>query len=178
MIWCADNRRIRKLCESKGYPFANDHLDSFMNAAVDTGIAMQTFIIAADSVGLRCCPISEVRNDIEFLSNELELPQYVFPVAGLCVGWPKSNPATSMRLPLNVSIHHNKYQEKDTPSRISQYDNRRVVVDNPSLEKQRQPERFGLAENYGWSEDKARQYSVPLRADFGRFIRKQGFDLS
>ena len=27
---------------------------------------------------------------------------------------------------------------------------------------------------YGWSEDKARQYGVPQRADFGAFVRKKG----
>ena len=30
---------------------------------------------------------------------------------------------------------------------------------------------------YGWSEDKARQYSVPERADFGTYIREKGFSL-
>ena len=30
---------------------------------------------------------------------------------------------------------------------------------------------------YGWSEDKARQYGVPQRADFGAFVRKKGFCL-
>ena len=33
------------------------------------------------------------------------------------------------------------------------------------------------AEFYGWSEDKARQYAVPQRADFGAFVRAQGFHL-
>jgi nitroreductase/FMN reductase [NAD(P)H] len=32
-------------------------------------------------------------------------------------------------------------------------------------------------ELYGWSEDKARQCSVPEREDFGAFIRRQGFSL-
>jgi nitroreductase/FMN reductase [NAD(P)H] len=31
---------------------------------------------------------------------------------------------------------------------------------------------------YGWSEDKARQYSVSERADFGAFVRKIGFSLN
>jgi len=31
---------------------------------------------------------------------------------------------------------------------------------------------------YGWSEHKARQYSVSERADFGAFVRKIGFSLN
>ena len=42
---------------------------------------------------------------------------------------------------------------------------------------QREPERFGRAEFYGWSEDKARQYANPARADFGAFVRGKGFCL-
>jgi FMN reductase [NAD(P)H] len=36
---------------------------------------------------------------------------------------------------------------------------------------------LGEAEFYGWSEDKARQYAEPLRADFGAFLRAKGFCL-
>jgi len=43
--------------------------------------------------------------------------------------------------------------------------------------RQRNPERFGKVDFYGWSEDKARQYAVPEREDFGAFIRSQGFSL-
>ena len=37
--------------------------------------------------------------------------------------------------------------------------------------------RWGEVPFYGWSEDKARQYGVPQRADFGAFVRKKGFCL-
>ena len=42
---------------------------------------------------------------------------------------------------------------------------------------QRFPETFGESESYGWSEDKARQYSAPERADFGAYVRARGFKL-
>ena len=42
---------------------------------------------------------------------------------------------------------------------------------------QRDVARFGAASFYGWSEDKARQYAEPLRADFGAFVRAKGFRL-
>ncbi len=40
--------------------------------------------------------------------------------------------------------------------------------------EQRDPGRFGVAPHYGWSEDKARQYAVPQRADFGAYVRRNG----
>ena len=44
-------------------------------------------------------------------------------------------------------------------------------------EKQRMREQHGTCAQYGWSEDKARQYSVPERHSFGPYIRAQGFAL-
>jgi nitroreductase/FMN reductase [NAD(P)H] len=43
--------------------------------------------------------------------------------------------------------------------------------------KQRYADRYPDVAFYGWSEDKARQYSVPERADFGACIRQKGFSL-
>src|SRR5580704_13914842 len=50
---------------------------------------------------------------------------------------------------------------------IDAYDRRRAAA--MPYRRQRVVERFGEAEFYGWSEDKARQYAEPLRADFGAF---------
>ena len=178
MVWCGDNRRIRRLSEWRNHPFANDHLDAFMNAAVDTAIAMQTFIVSAESVGLGCCPVSEIRDHIEALSSALELPSWVFPVAGLCVGWPSGEGQLSLRLPLEVTVHTDKYDDSALIECVADYDRRREAVEQTKPEQQRGVAQFGVSKEYGWSENRTRQYAVPARVDFGRYIRRQGFDLS
>jgi nitroreductase len=178
LVWCGDSRRIRRLAEWRGHAFANDHLDAFMNAAVDAGICMQTFIIAAESYGLGCCPVSEVRNHVQLLSDELELPRHVFPVAGLCVGWPDARPEISMRLPLGTTVKQDRYDDSGLFDEVSAYDIRREALEKTPPEKQRFAETLGVSENYGWSENRSRQYSKPARDDFGDYIRRQGFDLS
>ncbi len=178
LVWCGDGRRIRKLAQWRGHAFANDHLDAFMNAAVDAGICMQTFIVAAESVGLGCCPVSEIRDHIEPLSEELGLPPQVFPVAGLCLGWPAQTGRLSLRLPMSVTVHRNRYDDDDLLQAVADYDRRREQLDDTPPDQQRLVDKFGVAENYGWSENRTRQYSQPARDDFGRYIRAQGFDLS
>src|SRR5206468_7963781 len=89
MVFCGDNRRLRRVAaELTARPFPNDTLDMFMNAAVDAGMGLLSFITAAEALGLGCCPISVVRNHVEKMAELLELPPAVFPVAGLCVGYP------------------------------------------------------------------------------------------
>jgi len=175
LVFCGNNRRIRKIGEWRGKPFANDHLDHFMNAAVDAGLVMMNFIRAATAVGLGTCPISAVRNRPEEVSRVLGLPDWVFPVAGLCVGYPAETGRISARLPLEVTVHTDRYDESSLEQNIDDYDRRRHALQ--PYRRQRYADRYPDVEFYGWSEEKARHYSLPERADFGAFIRAKGFNL-
>jgi len=177
MIFCGDNRRIRRIAELRGRPFPNDTLDMFMNAAVDAGLVLQCFITAATALGIGCCPISVVRNHVEKVSDLLGLPPGVFPMAGLTAGYPTQAGWISMRLPPAVSVHTDRYDDADLPAQLEAYDRRREARHATPRESQRYVDRWGYTEPYGWSEDKARQYSVPERHNFGPFIRGHGFGL-
>ncbi len=177
LVFCGDNRRMRRIAELRGKPFPNDTLDMFMNAAVDAGIVMQAFIIAAESMGLGCCPISLIRNQVERASELLRLPAGVFPMAGLCVGYPADSGRLSMRLPPSITVHVDHYDGSDFDAELAAYDARRAEREPTAPEKQREVERFGRAEPYTWSEDKARQYCVPERHGFGPYVRGQDFAL-
>ncbi len=175
LVFCGNNRRHRLLFEWRGRPFVNDYLDPFFNAAVDTGIVLATFVAAADRAGLGSCPISAIRNHAASVSDILGLPQHVFPVAALGVGWPSFEGVMSPRLGLDVTIHRDRYDERALKDKIAAYDARREAVQ--PYKTQRYADKFGQSIPYGWSEDKARQYSVPERADFGAFVRRKGFKL-
>jgi FMN reductase [NAD(P)H] len=178
MVFCGDHRRIRRVAQLRGRPFPNDTLDMFLNAAVDAGLVLQNFITAAGALGLGCCPISLVRNHVEKLAELLELPECVFPVAGLCVGYPSQAGWTSMRLPPAVTVHTDRYDDRDLPAQLESYDRRREARHATPRESQRFVDRWGYTEPYGWSEDKARQYSIPERHNVGPFIRRHGFTLA
>lgn len=175
LIFCGNNRRHRLLFEWRNRPFVNDYLDPFFNAAVDAGIVLATFVAAADRVGLGTCPISQIRNHAAQVAEVLGLPQHVFPVAGLGIGWPSFEGVMSPRLGLDVSIHRDRYDETGLREKVAAYDRRRN--ETQPYKTQRFVEKFGEDPAYGWSEDKARQYSVPERADFGAFVRAKGFKL-
>lgn len=176
LVFCGNNRRQRFLHEWRGRPFANDHLDAFFNAAVDAGIALSAFVLAAESAGLGCCPLSAIRNHPEEVSAILGLPAHVFPVAGLALGWPAAKPEISLRLPLDVTVHENRYGEEGLRAKVEAYDRRRSA--EQPYAKQRLAEQLGEADDYGWSEDKARQYSQPERAGFGAYAKRIGFKLT
>jgi nitroreductase/FMN reductase [NAD(P)H] len=105
----------------------------------------------------------------------LDLPDHVFPVAGLALGWPAATAEISQRLPLALTLHENRFGSGDPRPAVEAYDRARAVVQ--PYAKQRFPDDYGEAPDYGWSEDKARQYSKPERAHFGAFVRAKGFKL-
>jgi nitroreductase/FMN reductase [NAD(P)H] len=175
LVFLANGRRLPQIAEARGKPFPNDHLDLFFNATVDSAIVLATFLRAAAAVGLGCCPISAIRDHSGTVSDMLVLPDRVIPVAGLCVGWPKEAGGVTSRLGLEVTLHQDRYAADDVMPRIEDYDHRREA--RRPYARQRTPERWGKAAVYGWSEDKARQYAEPLRADFGAFVRAKGFRL-
>ncbi|WP_421724442.1 nitroreductase family protein [Bauldia sp.] len=175
-VFCGNNRRQRRLHDLRQRPFANDHLDAFFNASVDAAIALAAFVNAAEAVGLGCCPISAVRNRAGEVSDLLSLPDQVFPVAGLAFGYPdEDSQRISPRLPLKCTVHIDRFADKDLDGDIEAYDRRREAT--APYAAQRATEVFGTAQDYGWSEDKARQYALKERADFGAFVRSKGFRL-
>ena len=177
LVFCGDNRRIRRICALRGTPFANDHLDSFLNAAVDSALVMAGFVRAAEAAGLGCCPLSAVRNHATAVSDLLALPEHVFPVAGMVAGYPAKERRITPRLPLDAFVHTGCYDDADLEGWIASYDARRHASLPLDPDRQRDPERFGRAEFYGWSEDKARQVAVSERGDFGAFVRSKRFRL-
>ena len=175
LVFLANGRRLAELFRLRERPFPNDHLDQFFNAAVDTGIVLSAFLRAAEAAGLGACPISVIRDHCDAVTALLELPHRVIPVAGLCLGWPAGRGYVTPRLPLSVTVHEDRYDEGDLTAQIEDYDRRRHAIHG--YRSQRDPDRWGVAEFYGWSEDKARQYGVPQRADFGAYVRRRGFGL-
>jgi nitroreductase len=174
LVFLGNNRRQRQVHAWRGYAFANDHLDAFFNATVDAAIALEAFVVAAEAAGLGCCPISVIRNHAEEVSALLGLPDHVFPVAGLGVGIPATAPFVSARLPLGLTVHRDRYTDA-TDEKVRAYDKRRNAIF--PYRAQRNVTLFGEAKEYGWSEEKARHYAVPERADFGAYVKRRGFRL-
>ena len=175
LVFLANGRRVPRISAMRGTPFPNDHLDLFFNASVDAAIVLANFVRAAEAAGLGCCPISVIRDHVAVVSEMLALPDKVIPVAGMGVGWPAEDGAISPRLPLSVTVHEETFSEDGLVEHIDAYDRRRAAI--RPYRRQREPERFGTAPFYGWSEDKARQYAKPQRTDFGAFVRGKGFKL-
>ncbi|HEY4041382.1 MAG TPA: nitroreductase family protein [Rhodopila sp.] len=178
LVWCGDMRRGQRLCSMHNMPHANNNMDTFLNTAVDCTLAMAQFMTAADAMGLGTCPISYVRSHIERVSPLLGLPSGVYPLAGLTVGWPVFRRPVSMRLPPSIVVHKERYDDSALETEITQYDRRRDARDPVAAASLKNNDVYPPRDGVGWSENVARQLSVPERFGFAAYLRTKGFDLA
>jgi len=173
LLFCGDIRRGRRVCAIHGREHANDNVDTFVNATADAALAMAHMILAADAAGLGTCPISYVRNHVEKIAPMVGLPKGVFPVAGLTLGWPEGpRNWLSPRLPQHLVVHRERYDDSGLEAALPAYDAARPPA------KPRYPEIHGpKPEGCGWSENAARQLSVPERFGLRSWLRLQGLSL-
>jgi len=177
LVFCGDAYRLEQVGELLGHRIENGSLEGFFNAAIDAALALQTLILAAETAGLGCCPISVIRNRAAAVAEILDLPDKVFPVAGLCMGYPAAAGHISMRLPLEATVHIDRYEDRRLVEAVDAYDRRRDARYSLPREQQRVSDVFGYASFYGWSEDKARQATQPEGQSFPTFLRRRGFTL-
>src|SRR5580704_3510757 len=176
-VFLGDARRLQRIGELRGKPVRNGTLEGFFNASVDAALAMQTMILCAESAGLGVCPISVIRNEVDKVAAILELPDLVFPVAGLCLGYPQAEGHVSLRLPRLATMHLDRYDDGSLPQALDDYDQRRNARHALPKEQQRSNAEYGEAAFYGWSEDKARQAAKAEGAAFPPYLRSHGFSL-
>jgi len=177
LLFLADIRRNINITNNKGYDHKNNNVDTFMNAVIDSALSMQSLICAAEATGLGVCPVSMIRNIIDEIKNICQLPKGVFPIAGLALGWPDEKAPISIRMPQDIIIHNDYYNEDNLSKKINDYDERVFKV-APILEKkQRHVDIYGVAKKGTWSENIARQLSLPERNNFKTWLKDNGINL-
>jgi nitroreductase len=172
VIFLGNHARFHAVHARVGLPVVNDHYDGLFNATVDASVTLSAFVTAAESVGLGCCPLSVLRNKADEVSALLGLPDRVFPVAGVALGWPESAPQISPRLGLEATVHIDRFAT-DPAKGLAEYDGRRGWSG-----RQRMSATLGQKDDYGWSDDKARQYQTEQRKDWAKHLacKKLSFD--
>lgn len=184
MVFCADTYRLRLVAERQGYTMNYSRIDFLLAAAIDSAIACQSAVLAAESLGLGCCMVGGVRNRARDVANLLELPSGVFGNVGLAVGYPRRLNNLKPRLPQSVMIHTDCYSTEGFEAGIAQYDavmaktdiyhGRRVQVANVT------PPPGQDTGHYGWAEHTGRrlQRGNATRHALGPSLADQGFVLA
>lgn len=110
LTFCADYHRTSEWCRCRQADPGYDNFLSFLNAATDALLYCQTFCTLAEAAGLGLCFLGTTVYRPQDIIDTLRLPQLVFPVATITLGWPDEAPAQTDRLPLSAILHEETYQ--------------------------------------------------------------------
>jgi FMN reductase (NADPH) len=177
LAWCADLSRLDRVCELRGHSQVTRYVENFLVAAMDAAIVAQTAALAAESLGLGICYVGAIRNDPEGVVQLLHLPQLVFPIAGMTMGWPSVEPARKPRLPLAAVLRWETYDRHTEDADLAFYDQEMIATGIYEGRQVPLPGRPEMLEGYGWMEHSARRASQPARTALKKALRDQGFDL-
>ena len=114
---CADFNRFTEWCEASGAKPGYDNFHSFMMALTDAIIYTQQIVTIAEMEGLGTCYLGTVNYNAKQISELLELPDLVVPVASISLGYPSAVPIQCERLPL-AAIKHDETYRKDSREEV------------------------------------------------------------
>lgn len=116
-VFCADFNRHQQIEPSLNLGKA----EQLLLGCVDTALMAQNAVIAAESLGLGCVYIGGIRNHIAEVTELLNLPKFVLPLFGLCIGYAAQDPQVKPRLPQDLVMFNNQYQPVDK-ALLAEYD--------------------------------------------------------
>lgn len=121
LIFCADFYRTYIASQMEELPLhISDNIDTLLVGATDVGIALGAAVTASESFGLGTVPIGGIRRHLDEVIKMLELPPYVLPISGLCIGYPAENPGLKPRLP-KEAVYHEETYNKDVQKQLEDY---------------------------------------------------------
>lgn len=107
---CADFNRFVKWCEASGAKPGYDNFHSFITALTDAVIFAQQIVTIAEMEGLGTCYLGTVNYNAKQISELLNLPDLVVPVASVSLGYPEEDDPMVERLPVEAVMHFEKYE--------------------------------------------------------------------
>lgn len=160
-VFCADFHRHYEI-----FPEAQlEMAEQLLLGSVDTALMAQSALTAAESLGLGGVFIGGIRNHIEEVTQLLQLPRYVLPLVGLCLGHPAEQPQLKPRLPQALMVHENHYRPLDR-ALLAQYDAH--IADYYR-------HRDSNARSDTWSEQITRTLAKERRPFMLEYLHKQGW---
>jgi FMN reductase (NADPH) len=165
LVFCADLKRAGSACSYENRAMVSGYTEQFIVATVDVSLAAQNAIIAAESLGLGGVFIGGIRNDPEKVCEFLNIPEHVYPVFGMCLGFPAGEVEQKPRMPVDMVLKVEKYQEDKAD--MEKY--------NEICGAYYQSRSSGSREDT-WTRQISAMMSKPNRPHMRAFLEKRGFE--
>jgi FMN reductase (NADPH) len=177
LVFCADLNRLKLINQEKGYDYYSDSIEMLLISTIDAALVADRALMAAQAMGMGGVMVGALRYNPDEVSDLLKLPELVYPVMGLSLGYPAVPPVLKPRLAIDAIYYKEFYTNESIGKFIDEYDKK--FAETPFLKgREVQPEKYpdfkGL---YSWSEHSARKMADKdaARLHFKEYLNKRGF---
>lgn len=188
ILVAVDFRKLEKFIAAKGRRNRADDMGLILLGLQDAAYAAQNLVLAAEAAGLGSCYLGAAPFVADALIDLFALPERVYPLVGVVLGYPAERPPARPRIPLRHCLFWERYQDLDGVAveealavmdagllREGYYARLGAKIPLPDGE----PDPVGY-EAYGWSEHVSRKYGVHggrITTGVLRQLARQGIDL-
>jgi len=110
IVICADLARQLELFKKIKVKTEFGPLGKLIPSIVDSALAAQNMVVAAEALGLGSVFIGSVWDSMKKVAQILKVPNNVLPVLILCLGYPDEAPPKRPRWPRKAVLHENCYR--------------------------------------------------------------------
>jgi FMN reductase [NAD(P)H] len=166
ILFVADFYKAKLAADKVGRPLViPESVEATIAVSIDAGICLQNIITAAESLGLGIVPIGGIRNDPAAMIELMNLPEYTFPINGLCIGYPADRSRQKPRMPVAAFRHDEVYNSAKLRALIDEYD----ALMEPYLKS------VGRENEVNWSTNTMNHYSFVYFPKVYPVMKLQGF---
>jgi len=108
---CVDINKLEKMMDKRDWDIVTNDVTLLLFGIQDASYMAQNMVIAAESMGLGTCYLGSPIRTARKLKEKYDLPDKVFPLVQLVVGYPAEDPPTRPRYPLNFVLFEDEYPE-------------------------------------------------------------------
>jgi len=162
---CIDYHKFGLIMTKRKWKLVTNDLALLLLGMQDATYMAQNMVIAGSSLGLGSCFLGSAIYNADKIAENYDLPEKVFPIVQLTMGYPAENPPPRPRYPIKFTLFENKYPKlgkKAIAEAMKQMDEgylgqeyyRKAKIRIP-LERDRK-EAFTF-DNYSWTEHISRK---------------------
>ncbi len=111
MLICVDFRKLEKFIAYRGRRNRADDLGLLFLGIQDAAYAGENIVLAAEEAGLGTCFLGAAPFIAPDLVSLFKLPERVFPLVGMALGYPDGRPAARPRIPSPAALFWDEYRD-------------------------------------------------------------------
>lgn len=165
LLFCADLHRLEVMLDVRDKNVLHN-TELYTVAVTDAALASSRALVAAQAMGLGGVFVGGVRNETEKMAELFELPQMVFPMYAVCMGYPDKIPPQRPRMAAKMISAVDGYPDITGPGQLTDYEKEvsEYFLDITNGRSGR-----------GWIARAEHAISVKPRYGVGDFLHKAGF---